>query len=182
MAALLVVALVAAITMIAVVTSDDGGSDSGSCPTHLPPNVELLAIGDTMPNFTLPDLDGRCVTVAAYRGQPLIVNFWASWCRPCRVEFPLFEAARERYAKSDLEILGIDYQDIAGDGRAFVEEEDASWPMFFDGDGDIAKLFGVGKQIPQTFFIDRDGTVVSHIYGVTSPRDLNAEIKRIVKR
>jgi peroxiredoxin len=178
---LLVVTFIAGITALAVVSSSNDESRSGRCPTHLPPDGEPLAIGDRMPNFTLPDLDGNCVSTAQFRGQPLIVNFWASYCRPCRIEFPLFEEARERYANNDLEVLGIDYQDIASDGKAFAEEKGADWPLFFDGDGDVAKLFDVGPSIPQTYFIARDGTVVSHVFGLTSPRDLNAEIARIVK-
>ncbi len=181
-AALLVVALIAGITVVAVVVGDDQSKDSaGRCQRRISPDIDRVAVGETVPNFSLPDLDGQCVRLSRFRGQPLIVNFWASWCHPCRVEFPLLEAARSRYADDGVEVLGIIHDDIESDARGFAEEQGAEWPLLFDEDDTVSNLFGV-TQIPQTFFISPDGTLVSHVYGLTSPRDLNAEIKRLLKR
>lgn len=177
------VALIAGITAWAVTTGDDGQSarDVSDCSTQVSPDVERVAIGNEVPEFSLPDLDGHCVRLAEYRGQPLVVNFWASWCHPCRTEFPLFEDARERYADRGLEVLGIVHDDIASDARGFAEARGTDWPLLLDDDDTVSKMFGV-TSIPQTFFIARDGTLVSHVYGLTSGRDLNAEIERSLLR
>jgi cytochrome c biogenesis protein CcmG/thiol:disulfide interchange protein DsbE len=179
---LLVVALIAGITAFAVITGDDNGATgSKRCPSQIPADVEPVAVGDAIPNFSLPELDGDCVHLAGYRGHSLVMNFWASWCHPCRVEFPLLHEARDRFTDRGLEVIGVVHNDIASDARGFAEETGADWPLLFDEDNVVSKMFGV-SQIPQTFFIARDGTLVSHVYGLTSARDLNAEIERLLKR
>jgi cytochrome c biogenesis protein CcmG/thiol:disulfide interchange protein DsbE len=151
------------------------------CAARVEPADATVAIGRDVPDFRLPNLDGGCFELARYRGRPLVVNFWASWCHPCRVEFPLLADARTKFASDDLEVIGVDYRDIVSDASAFAGAKGADWPLLNDEDGVVAKLFGV-SQIPQTFFIARDGTIVSHVYGLTSVRDLNSEIERTLER
>jgi cytochrome c biogenesis protein CcmG/thiol:disulfide interchange protein DsbE len=181
LAAVLVVALIAAITAFAVSSgTDNEAAGNGRCPSQLPTDVAPVTVGEQVPDFSLPGLNGGCVHLSDFHGQPLVVNFWASWCHPCRVEFPLLADARDRYADRGVEVIGIDFRDIASDARAFAEEKRATWPLVIDEHNIVAKAFRV-PPIPQTFFVARDGTLVSHVYGLTSARDLNAQIKRALK-
>ena len=134
-------------------------------------------IGAPAPGFRLPGL--RRGTVTLPPGRPAVVNFWASWCNPCRKEFPLLGRAQRRYAEAGLEVIGVSYRDIADDARRFVAQEDAEWAFARDPDGRLAAAYGV-RGIPQTFFVAADGTLVSRIFGFTTYADLRAEIRKIV--
>jgi cytochrome c biogenesis protein CcmG/thiol:disulfide interchange protein DsbE len=175
-----VVVLVAAVTVF--VSADDSPSGTGdACAARVEPADATVAVGRDLPDFQLPALDGGCLQLSTYRGRPLVVNFWASWCHPCRTEFPLLEDARERYEDDRLEVIGITYHDIARDSRRFADERDTPWPLAVDDDDVVADAFGV-RTVPETFFIAPDGTVVSHVFGLTSARDLDDEIQRLLKR
>ena len=113
------------------------------------------------PDFDLPRLsgDGRA-TLADYRGQVVVLNFWASWCEPCRTESPLLERWHRRIARDGGTVLGIDGQDVSSDARDFVEEYELTYPMLHDGPGDLREPFGV-LGYPETFVIDARGRVAA---------------------
>jgi len=134
---------------------------------------------DRAPGFRAPGLEGGCIDLDAYRGRPVVVNFWASWCAPCREEFPLFRDARRRYRDDGLEVVGVSFRDIDDDAIAFADDFGARWPLAFDADGAIAQAYGV-RPIPQSFFVRRDGTIASRVRGITSARELDRELRKIV--
>lgn len=131
------------------------------------------------PDFTLEDLSGEPVRLSDYRGRPVLVNFWASWCEPCKVEFPLFEAARQRYAGTGLEILGVVHNDSAEAAAAFVAEEGAEWPTLLDPDDAVWDAYG-GLGVPTTFFIDREGVVRAVSYGPPLSGSLDKQLDKIL--
>jgi cytochrome c biogenesis protein CcmG/thiol:disulfide interchange protein DsbE len=177
------VVVLAVIAVVAMVSADDGPS-RGSRPVadeEPKPSVAGVAeAGTAAPPFDLARLRGPGkVRLADYRGRPLIVNFWASWCVPCRKEFPLFGEAREAYSPEQLGIVGITYRDLPDDSRRFAREHDATWTLAEGGDGDpVAKAYGV-RAMPQTFFVDPDGTIVSRYYGAPARDEFEAEVARI---
>ncbi|HVQ23250.1 MAG TPA: TlpA disulfide reductase family protein, partial [Candidatus Saccharimonadia bacterium] len=103
------------------------------------------------PDFVLQDLDGHPVRLADYRGRPVIVNFWASYCIPCRTEFALLRAARDRYADQRLEILGIVFNDDPASARAYMARASAAWPALIDEGGRTAAAYKVNGP-PLSFF------------------------------
>jgi cytochrome c biogenesis protein CcmG/thiol:disulfide interchange protein DsbE len=121
-----------------------------------------LGRGDTpsAPAFRLDRLDrpGK-LSLAAYRGRPVVLNFWASWCEPCKQEAPLLEAAWRRYGSRGLVVLGLDFNDLRSDARRFARENRMSYPLVHDGHGDTLTDYGV-TGAPETFFIDRAGRLV----------------------
>jgi peroxiredoxin len=136
--------------------------------------------GDAAPTFTLPTLDHGCVRLAALRGSPVVVNFWASWCRNCRREFPALRAAyAKQHEAAGLEIVGVASSDIRSDSRRFARQQHANWILASDDDEIVANAYLV-KPIPQTIFIRPDGTVSAHIYGEVSKKDLAAELRKII--
>jgi cytochrome c biogenesis protein CcmG, thiol:disulfide interchange protein DsbE len=182
LAAIAVVALVAGATAWVVVDAehdDSAASQSSShCKVELPADAGTPTAGSTPPTFVLRALDGACVDLTSYRGRPVIVNFWASWCNPCRDEFPMFRTARAKHASEGLEILGIVHNDIPGDARQFARQQNADWPLLLDGSNAVADAYGI-VQIPQTFFIRRDGTISAHLFGL-SRHDFEVELQRIL--
>lgn len=91
----------------------------------------------------------------------------------------MVESAEAKYVKQGLRIVGVSFRDIPADARSFVADQGADWTFARDPDGKLAAAYGV-RAVPQTFFIDGDGTIVSHLYGITSAEDLDAEIRKIL--
>jgi cytochrome c biogenesis protein CcmG, thiol:disulfide interchange protein DsbE len=110
----------------------------------------------------LPDLDGRGTrTLAELRGKVVVLNFWASWCDPCRDEAPVLERVHERLQRTGRgTVYGVTYKDAPDASRTFVREEKASWPNVRDDRLKLAPKYGT-SQLPETFVIDRDGRIVA---------------------
>jgi cytochrome c biogenesis protein CcmG, thiol:disulfide interchange protein DsbE len=130
------------------------------------------------PEFTLERLDGNgSISLADYRGKAVVVNFWASWCGPCKTEAPLLQDAWERYREQGLVVLGIDAQDLRADGRRFVERYGLTYPVAFDGGGSTLGRWGV-PAFPETWFVGRDGRLVGeHIRGEFTEEQLETNIE-----
>jgi cytochrome c biogenesis protein CcmG/thiol:disulfide interchange protein DsbE len=102
-----------------------------------------IAVGETAPAPTLPRLEGDGQgSLADYRGQWVLVNFWASWCIPCRDEAPALEEFQKAHGGQDFTVLGIDTRDLSGDGRQFAGKYELSYPQLHDGDGAMAHEYG----------------------------------------
>jgi len=175
---------VAGITVFAVRSGDDAGDGSeapaSACDPAVGDAATAPAIGDPAPSFALPGLDGGCVRLADLRGQPVVVNFWASWCNPCRKEFPQLREANDQYRDDGLEVIGVTFRDIPFDSRRFAGEEHADWPLAVDEGELVAHAYRV-TAVPQTLFIRRDGTISARIYGPFSARELDKEIGKILR-
>jgi cytochrome c biogenesis protein CcmG, thiol:disulfide interchange protein DsbE len=124
-----------------------------------------LAIGDPAPSSPLPRLEGEGEgSLAEYRGRWVLVNFWASWCIPCRQEAPALQQFQRRHAGKGFTVLGIDSRDLSDDGRAFVERYGLSYPQLRDGNGDGAGEYGT-TGVPESFLVDPRGKVRLHSVG-----------------
>jgi len=128
-----------------------------------PRAIESPLIDAPAPGFALFDLDGQPVDLAELRGQPVMINFWATWCQPCIVEHPALQAAARRY-EGRAHFIGIVYQDDAALIRSFIASRGGWGRTLLDPDGETAIAFGV-YGAPETFFIDADGTVVRKVTG-----------------
>jgi peroxiredoxin len=122
-----------------------------------------LTVGNTFPDFQEKDLDGKPLSVSRFRGKVLLVDFWATWCGPCRVELPNVIATYEKHHKSGFEILGISLdQDLAA-MKQFLAANKMTWPQYFDGllwQNKLAVQYGVNS-IPATYLLDAQGKIIA---------------------
>jgi cytochrome c biogenesis protein CcmG, thiol:disulfide interchange protein DsbE len=139
-----------------------------------------LARGGTppAPEFTLERLDGKGeLSLDSLRGKPVVLNFWASWCGPCKDEAPLLEQASKRWA-GKVAFVGIDVKDFRGDARDFLERYGVTYPNVYDGKGSTIGRYGV-TGYPETYFIDAEGKVRYRIAGpVEDAEDVDDGIRR----
>ena len=146
--------------------------------------------GKPAPAFALEDLSGKKVTLASYRGKAVLVNFWATWCAPCRLETPWLIELRNKYAAQGFEILGVDTEgedlqkgDTAGWAKEraevgkFAAEMKVPYPVLMDGDR-ISRDYGGLDDLPASFFVDRKGTVVAVQVGLTSESEIEEKIEK----
>ena len=118
-----------------------------------------VALGEVAPASPLPRLEGSGNgSLAEYRGRWVLVNFWASWCVPCRQEAPALEDFQRRHGDGRFTVLGIDSRDLSGDGRGFVRRYGLSYPQLRDGDGGAAHDYGT-TGVPENFLIGPEGKV-----------------------
>ncbi|MBN1285437.1 MAG: TlpA family protein disulfide reductase [Anaerolineae bacterium] len=135
-------------------------------------------VGSLAPDFTLETLDGATITLSALRGKVVLINFWASWCVPCKEEAPQLEALWRRYKDRDVVFVGIDWADPENLAREYLEEFDITFPNGRDlGEkiGDLYKLSGV----PETYLIDRSGVIDQFYLGPVWFDDLSARLERL---
>lgn len=127
----------------------------------LPSGGGPLRVGMTAPDFTLQDLDGNSHTLSQLRGQPVIVNFWATWCAPCRIEMPELQATFEAYQDEGLVILAVDQEESPDAVKSFfVDELGLTFTPLLDTQGEIAQLYGV-VNFPTTLFINQEGHITA---------------------
>jgi cytochrome c biogenesis protein CcmG, thiol:disulfide interchange protein DsbE len=132
-----------------------------------------VALGEVAPSAPLPRLEGSGEgSLADYRGRWVLVNFWASWCVPCKQEAPALEAFQRRHGGKSFTVLGIDSRDLSGDGRAFVRRYGLSYPQLRDGNGDAAHSFGT-TGVPENFLIAPDGRLRWLLRGPVDAEYLN---------
>lgn len=138
-----------------------------------------VQVGDSAPSFALADLEGRPLRLDDLRGRPVIVNFWASWCRECVEEFPMLERALDAHRGEGLVVVGIVYQDNSEAARDFMTRMGAGWPAAMDPGDETARRFGIYAP-PETFFIDPDGMVAGHQIGLLTVADLDRQLALIL--
>jgi len=130
------------------------------------------------PALELPALDGdERISLASFRGKAVVVNFWASWCEPCKEETPMLQKAYERYRAEGLVVLGVNAQDFRVDARRFAGRYDVTYPLVHDGPGTTREAWGL-TGFPETWWIDRQGRLVAYVQGQFSAEELERNIER----
>lgn len=117
-----------------------------------------------VPPLSLPDLEGRAWSLQALRGRPVALNFWASWCEPCRAEMPSLDLMALKYEREGLAVLTVNFKDGAQTVRRFLEAVPLSLPVLMDRDGSVAKAWGVNV-FPTTLLVSRRGAPVGVVRG-----------------
>jgi len=144
--------------------------------------------GKPAPEFVLEDLSGKKVALSSFKGKAVLVNFWATWCGPCKIETPWLIELRNQYAAQGFEILGISADDIDRNDPARLADEKKEiarsaqqmhipYPVLIDG-GSLSKPYGGLDSLPTSFFVDRNGIVVASQLGLTSKDEIEKNIQK----
>ena len=120
--------------------------------------------GREAPSFVLNPLDGEPFSLESARGKPVVVNFWSTWCQPCKIEHPVLMSAARSYGPAGVHFVAVLYQDDAAKARAFLNRSGSYWPTLEDPGGRTAIAYGVAG-VPETFFIDKTGTIIRKVSG-----------------
>jgi cytochrome c biogenesis protein CcmG/thiol:disulfide interchange protein DsbE len=135
-----------------------------------------VAVGNSAPRSPLPRLEGSGAgSLADYRGRWVLVNFWASWCGPCKEEAPALEIFQRQHGGPRFTVLGIDSRDLTSDGREFVRRYGLSYPQLRDGEGAAARDYGT-TGVPENFLVDPRGKVQWLLRGPVDERYLQDEV------
>src|SRR4051812_28922719 len=146
--------------------------------THRP---KPPVIGGPAPNFVAKSIDGGSFDLSSVRGKPVVINFWASWCGPCKTEAAALERQFQRYRSKGVVFLGIDYNDVSTDARRFLARHGVTYPTLLDGSGAIGDRYGLSG-VPETYFIDRNGHIVGeHILGPITQSNWAEAFDRSIK-
>lgn len=131
-------------------------------------------------SFTLKDMNGATVQLASFKGRPFIVNFWATWCPPCKLEIPWFIEFKQKYAAQGLEILGVSIDDPADELKAFSAEYKMNYPVLMGLDQDkMLEAYEAVVSVPVTWFIKKDGTVQGRTIGINTREFFETQIKAL---
>lgn len=148
--------------------------------TTTPTLVTGNRIGNQAINFQLEDLNGRTVSLSEIRGNPVILNFWATWCGPCRSEMPLLQQIHETWKDRGLILLEIDIQESAAAVQKFMIDNNLTLTTLLDNDGRVTNLYGISA-IPTTFFIDKDGIIRQIVRGAFPNKELiESQLSKII--
>lgn len=133
--------------------------------------------GEAAPNFTLTTLDGQTVQLSDLKGKAVMLNFWGTWCKPCRTEMPAMQAAYQKYKAQGFTIAAINIAETDIAASNFAKQVGISFPIWMDRNREVVKLYDIGP-LPSSIFIDPDGTIVDRIEGPLQLSQLEYYIMR----
>jgi len=135
--------------------------------------MKAAQVGFSAPNFRLTSLDSLVIELNDLKGSPIILNFWASWCPPCKAEMPAFQKASQEFSDTEIQIIAINAtsQDSLSDVREFIEHHGITFPIPLDQTGSVSKDYLV-HSLPTTYFIDQFGIITEIIIGGPIPLSL----------
>lgn len=166
---IVVIVAVAAMLAFAPYMARREGGNSGGASSELK--------GKPAPEFSLESLDSKTVRLADFRGKAVLLNFWATWCQPCKIEMPWFEEMQRQYGPQGLQVVGIAMDDASREDIAkFAKEMGVNYPILL-GKESVGDAYGGVQFLPSTFFIDRDGKIVDRIFGLKSRSEIEDNIK-----
>lgn len=145
------------------------------------PALAVPRPGDAAPPFNLKSDDGKTISNATLRGKPVYLNFFATWCGPCRVETPSIVALSKKYAAQGLRVVGVDVGENAGKAQGFARDFNVPYALAIDPDNATRATYGGGLYFPLHVFIDAKGIVRQYQPGEMSPTMIEAAIRRILK-
>jgi thiol-disulfide isomerase/thioredoxin len=147
------------ITFLLLAACGDNGAVTGVTPeTGGEPQTEIVKVGRAAPDFAATDANGQTVKLSDFKGKPVMVNFWATWCAPCQYEMPELKAAYQQYQGQGLVIVGVNLGEQSATVKKYLQEKDYSWPNVLDPNGTIKSAYNV-IGYPTSIFIDREGIV-----------------------
>ena len=154
----------------------------GEIPSDVEQKTETQDNTNSAPDFTVTDYDGNKVNLSDFKGKPVVLNFWATWCYYCKVEMPDFNEVYKKYP--DVQFLMVNATGTNGEtvdsAKAYIEQEKYEFDVFFDVERDACQTYRVSSY-PQTLFIDKDGNIVSHRMGMLTKEMLELEIAGIIE-
>lgn len=153
-------------------TADPASENGASIPAPV--------VGSPAPPFALAAPDGATVSTADLRGRPVVLNFWATWCAPCRAEMPALQATAEQFAGA-VHVIGVNQGETAEQVTAFATAFGIAYPLVLDADDAVSRLYRV-RALPTTFLIDADGVVRAVIPGAVSAAVLADRLNALVSR
>ncbi len=188
---LLIVATIVGVLVYIERRGGGGGVDTGGLGTvALPAALNTTGkspsteIGRAAPDFLLRQVDGTTLRFSDLRGKPVLVNFWASWCAPCRQEMPEIVKTYNAHAAQGLVVVGVDLQENTDAVRSFAREFGMKFPIVIDQTGGVADAWRIGgpvQGIPSSYFIDKDGIVRARYFGPMTAQIIADNVKKILQ-
>ncbi len=140
------------------------------------------AISGKAPDFTLKSSSGKNLRLSDFRGQVVMINFWASWCGPCRQEMPILDQLYKRYGKLGFTLLGVNVEQDSSKANAYLKDVPVSFPILYDTSNGTSKLYDVNA-MPTTILVDRNGNkrFIHHGYKPGYEKDYKKQIKQLIR-
>lgn len=146
-------------------------------PTEASSNALM---GRPAPDFTLKSLEGKTVHLSDYRGRAVVLNFWATWCAPCKIEMPWFVELQKEYGPQGLQLVGVAMDDASPkDIAEFAKEMGVNYPILV-GKETVGQAYGGVPFMPETFYIDRNGKIIENSFGLKSKSEIEDGMKKII--
>ena len=165
------------VAMVVMVMVLFGVERAGRSAGHLGaprPDVE----DKVAPDFALQSIDGKTVRLSDFRGKAVLLNFWATYCAPCRIEMPWFVELQDRYAAEGLQVVGVAMDDASPDDiEKFASELGVNYPILV-GEETVGNAYGGVQFLPSTFYIGRDGKVVGKVFGLKTKNEIEENVKK----
>ncbi|MBI2329207.1 MAG: redoxin family protein [Chloroflexi bacterium] len=158
-------------------SSQDTGHAQESGQSELPPAPR---VGRLAPDFTLTNLEGNSLTLSDLRGKAVFINFWATWCPPCRAEMPEIEAVYQQYKNKNVVVIGVDLYEDESLVRQYVERGGFSWTFVIDSNGEVTKNYAI-TAIPTSFFLDKEGVIQAVNIGAMTEKAMASQLAKALE-